>query len=81
MRTMIQSERTTVPPVTVLKSLPAARITGALSPVIALSSIDATLPSGEEIRIEEREDSPRDRQARHDARVGAGLLAQHLLRK
>ena len=30
-----------MPPVTVLKSLPAARITGALSPVIALSLIDA----------------------------------------
>ena len=31
-----------MPPVTVLKSLPAARITGALSPVIALSLIEAT---------------------------------------
>ncbi len=41
MRTMIQSERTTVPPVTVLKSLPAARMTGALSPVTALSLTDA----------------------------------------
>jgi hypothetical protein len=41
MRTMIQSDSTSVPPVTVLKSLPAARITGALSPVTALSLIDA----------------------------------------
>ncbi len=41
MRTMIQSDRTTVPPVTVLKSLPAARITGADSPVTALSLTDA----------------------------------------
>ena len=41
MRTMIQSDSTTVPPVTVSKSLPAARITGALSPVTALSLIDA----------------------------------------
>ena len=42
MRTMIQSDSTRVPPVTVLKSLPAARMTGALSPVIADSSIEAT---------------------------------------
>jgi hypothetical protein len=41
MRTMIQSDNTTVPPVTVLKSLPAARMTGADSPVTALSLIDA----------------------------------------
>ena len=41
MRTMIQSDSTTVPPVTELKSLPAARITGALSPVTALSLIEA----------------------------------------
>ena len=41
MRTIIQSDRTTVPPVTELKSLSAARITGALSPVTALSLIDA----------------------------------------
>ena len=42
MRTTIQSDSTSVPPVTVLKSLPAARMTGALSPVIALSLIEAT---------------------------------------
>jgi hypothetical protein len=42
MRTMIQSDKTRVPPVTESKSLPAARITGALSPVIALSLIEAT---------------------------------------
>ncbi len=42
MRTTIQSDSTSVPPVTVSKSLPAARITGALSPVIALSLMEAT---------------------------------------
>lgn len=36
MRTKIQSDRTRVPPVTEQKSLPAARITGADSPVMAL---------------------------------------------
>src|SRR5262249_27939180 len=44
MRTTIQSERTRVPPVTALRSPPASRITGALSPVMALSSTDA-MPS------------------------------------
>ena len=39
--TTIQSERTVVPPVTALRSPPASRITGADSPVIALSSTDA----------------------------------------
>ena len=39
--TLIRSERTFVPPVTELLSPPASRITGALSPVIALSSIVA----------------------------------------
>ena len=43
-RTMIQSESTRVPPVTALRSPPASRITGALSPVTALSSTDA-IPS------------------------------------
>ena len=42
MRTMIQSDRTRVPPVTALRSPPLSRMTGALSPVIALSSTDAT---------------------------------------
>ena len=41
-RTMSQSESTRVPPVTALLSPPLSRITGALSPVIALSSTDAT---------------------------------------
>ena len=39
--TMIQSDNTVVPPVTALLSPPASRITGADSPVIALSSTDA----------------------------------------
>ncbi len=39
-----QSERTFVPPVTALRSPPDSRITGALSPVIALSSTEA-IPS------------------------------------
>ena len=42
MRTMSQSDRTRVPPVTALRSPPLSRITGALSPVMALSSTDAT---------------------------------------
>ena len=37
-----QSESTRVPPVTALRSPPDSRITGALSPVTALSSTDAT---------------------------------------
>ena len=41
-RTTIQSESTRVPPVTELKSPPASRMTGADSPVIALSSTEAT---------------------------------------
>ena len=40
-RTRSQSESRRVPPVTALRSPPASRITGALSPVIALSSTDA----------------------------------------
>ena len=39
--TRMRSERTFVPPVTELLSPPASRITGADSPVMALSSIDA----------------------------------------
>ncbi len=42
MRTTSQSESSRVPPVTVLRSPPLSRITGALSPVIALSSTLAT---------------------------------------
>ena len=42
MRTTSQSESTRVPPVTELRSPPLSRITGALSPVIALSSTEAT---------------------------------------
>ena len=42
MRTTSQSERTRVPPVTALRSPPLSRMTGALSPVIALSSTEAT---------------------------------------
>ena len=42
MRMMIQSERTRVPPVTALRSPPLSRMTGALSPVMALSSTEAT---------------------------------------
>ncbi len=41
MRTTIQSESTRVPPVTEEKSPPDSRMTGADSPVIALSSTDA----------------------------------------
>ena len=40
-RTISQSERTRVPPVTALRSPPVSRMTGALSPVMALSSTDA----------------------------------------
>src|SRR5882762_5208309 len=40
--TMIQSDSTRVPPVTAEKSPPLSRITGADSPVIALSSTEAT---------------------------------------
>src|SRR6266542_1557849 len=40
--TMSQSERTWVPPVTELRSPPLSRITGALSPVMALSLTEAT---------------------------------------
>ena len=40
--TMIRSERTRVPPVTPEWSPPASRITGALSPVIADSSTEAS---------------------------------------
>ncbi len=43
-RTTSQSERTFVPPVTALRSPPDSRITGALSPVMALSSTEA-IPS------------------------------------
>ena len=43
-RTTIQSESTRVPPVTPLRSPPPSRITGALSPVTALSSTEA-MPS------------------------------------
>ena len=39
-----QSERMPVPPVTALRSPPDSRMTGALSPVIALSLTDA-IPS------------------------------------
>ena len=42
MRTKIQSDNTRVPPVTDEKSPPDSRITGADSPVMALSSTDAT---------------------------------------
>ena len=42
MRTKIQSDSTRVPPVTDEKSPPDSRITGADSPVMALSSTDAT---------------------------------------
>ena len=42
MRTTSQSDKTRVPPVTPLRSPPLSRITGALSPVIALSSTEAT---------------------------------------
>ncbi len=41
-RTTSQSDRTFVPPVTLLRSPPLSRITGALSPVMALSSTEAT---------------------------------------
>ena len=41
-RTMSQSDSTRVPPVTAEKSPPDSRITGADSPVMALSSTDAT---------------------------------------
>src|SRR5262245_4061670 len=44
MRMTIQSDSTRVPPVTALRSPPASRITGALSPVMALSSTEA-MPS------------------------------------
>ena len=43
-RTISQSDRTRVPPVTLLRSPPLSRITGALSPVMALSSTEA-MPS------------------------------------
>ena len=43
-RTTSQSDRTRVPPVTLLRSPPLSRITGALSPVMALSSTEA-MPS------------------------------------
>jgi hypothetical protein len=42
MRTTIQSDSTRVPPVTAEKSPPDSRITGADSPVMALSSTEAT---------------------------------------
>ena len=42
MRTISQSESTRVPPVTALRSPPLSRMTGALSPVMALSSTEAT---------------------------------------
>ena len=42
MRTISQSESTWVPPVTELRSPPLSRITGALSPVMAASSTEAT---------------------------------------
>ena len=42
MRTLIQSERTIVPPVTAERSPPASRMTGADSPVIADSLTEAT---------------------------------------
>ncbi len=42
MRTLIQSERTRVPPVTAERSPPASRMTGADSPVMADSSTEAT---------------------------------------
>jgi hypothetical protein len=41
---LTQSEMTRVPPVTALRSPPASRTTGALSPVMALSSTEA-MPS------------------------------------
>ena len=44
MRTTSQSESTRVPPVTALRSPPLSRMTGALSPVMALSSTEA-MPS------------------------------------
>jgi len=40
-RTMIQSDSTRVPPVTAERSPPDSRITGADSPVMALSSTEA----------------------------------------
>ena len=42
MRTTSQSDSTRVPPVTALRSPPLSRMTGAISPVIALSSTEAT---------------------------------------
>ena len=41
-RTTSQSDSTRVPPVTALRSPPDSRMTGALSPVTALSSTEAT---------------------------------------
>jgi hypothetical protein len=41
-RTTSQSDSTRVPPVTALRSPPLSRMTGALSPVMALSSTEAT---------------------------------------
>lgn len=42
MRTLIQSDRTSVPPVTAERSPPDSRMTGALSPVMAASLTEAT---------------------------------------
>ncbi len=42
MRTTSQSLSSRVPPVTALRSPPLSRMTGALSPVMALSSTEAT---------------------------------------
>ncbi len=76
--TMSQSESTRVPPVTALRSPPLSRITGALSPVMALSSTEAapttTSPSaGMNSPASTSTTSPRTR--REDGTVSASRLA------
>ncbi len=73
--TTIQSDRTWVPPVTELRSPPASRITGALSPVIAASLTEA-MPSttvavgGDEVaRLHQHQVALAQRRGRDDVEV------------
>ena len=91
-RTISQSESTRVPPVTALRSPPLSRMTGALSPVMALSSTEAaptiTSPSaGMSSPASTSTRSPRAQQAgghvsrrRRRARASASLWASTSLR-
>ncbi|CFM24386.1 Uncharacterised protein [Bordetella pertussis] len=91
MRTKIQSDRTRVPPVTEQKSLPAARITGADSPVMALLSTEAmpaiTCPSPGTVSpasirtTSSLRSAPEGREVARERQYGGSAAAASLSRK